>query len=354
MRRDSRGQVLPLWTVAIMTTFVLMFMALNYGNVIRWQVRAQSAADSAAQAVLSVQTQRWNMMMESLYAANVEEYRIRRLLNGIMLTVENSGGCAQASTCPQTYMALRSAYLQSVNRYTADVSLLNNIASYAAQNLDSDDATKLLTHMSSSTFCNASNVAKTSISVAGVDCGFNYTVAGVQARTGLQDLKYDAQGICVPGLGRVCTGSPDTEAADYAPIQVDVVACAVVPPAIPSFWMFKTQPYYAIGRAAATSVMFEEDWFEPGALYDSVRGPNVTFQPSEKYDTTPAAGYDWYLVNFGGNGATAWSAYNAFTEPVAVDEMSARLGWWNAVPIKPFAPASTINLSTACQNASAS
>jgi hypothetical protein len=349
MRRDSRGQVLPLWVVAIMTTFVLMFMALNYGNVIRWQVRAQSAADSAAQAFLSVQTQRWNMTMETMYAANVEEFRIRRLMNGILMTMENSGGCAQASTCPQTYMALRSAYLQAVNRYTADVNLMNNVASYAAQNTATADASNLLAHMAKSTFCNSSGAAKADINVAGVDCGFTYTVAGISQRTGLQDLKYDAQGICIPGLGRTCSGAPDTEANDFAPLQVDVVACAIVPPAIPSFWMFQTQPYYAIGRAAATAVMFEEDWFEPGALYDSVRGPNVFFQPSEKYDTTPATGYDWYLVNFGGNGATAYSAYNAFTEPVDVDEMSARLGWWNSIPIKPFAPASSINLSADCK-----
>ena len=350
MRRDSRGQVLPLWTVAIMTTFVLMFMALNYGNVIRWQVRAQNAADSAAQALLSVQTERWNMTTETLYAANVEEYRIRRLLNGILMTTENSGGCAQAGTCGASYMALRTAYLQAVNRYTNDVNLLNNVASFAAQTQTAADATSLLAHMTSPSYCNQPTTPKGSINVAGLDCGFTYTVAGVQARTGLQDLKYDAQGICVPGLGRVCTGAPDTEASDFAPLQVDVVACAIVPPAIPSFWMFKTQPYYAIGRAAATSVMFEEDWFEPGALYDSVRGPNVFFQPSEKYDTTPVGSgvYDWYLVNFGGNGATAWSAYGAFTEPFDVDEMSARLGWWNSIPIKPFAPASTINLSTAC------
>jgi hypothetical protein len=129
-----------------------------------------------------------------------------------------------------------------------------------------------------------------------------------------------------------------------------VVACAVVPPVIPNFWKFQTQPYYAVGRSAATAVMFEEDWFQPGALYDSVRGPNVFFQPNEKYDPTPAGSYDWYSVNFGGNGATAYSAYNAFTQPAGTDEMSARLGWWNAIPMKPFADSSLINLTTDCKS----
>ncbi|HMD01655.1 MAG TPA: pilus assembly protein TadG-related protein, partial [Candidatus Baltobacteraceae bacterium] len=276
MRHTSRGQVLPLWVVAIMTTFVLMFMALNYGNVIRWQVRAQSAADAAAQALLSVQTQRWNMMTEMLYATNIEEYRARRLLDGILLSVNNSGGCAQASggsTCAANYMSLRSAYLQSVNRYTKDINALNNVASSATRSAWQTDAGSLLSHMQNPLYCNPSNVAKSSINIVGVDCGFTYTVIGAQARTGLQDIVYDAQGICIPGLGRVCTTNQDTETADFAPLQIDVVACAVVPAAIPNFWMFHTQPYYAVGRAAATSVMFEEDWFEPGALYDSVRGP---------------------------------------------------------------------------------
>ncbi|HMD03406.1 MAG TPA: hypothetical protein VKG44_10635, partial [Candidatus Baltobacteraceae bacterium] len=70
---------------------------------------------------------------------------------------------------------------------------------------------------------------------------------------------------------------------------------------------------------------------------------------TEKYDATPASGHDWYAVNYGGNGATAYPVYHAFTEPVDTDEMSARLGWWNSVPIKPFAPSSSINLSTECK-----
>jgi len=352
MRHTSRGQVLPLWVVAITTTFVLMFMALNYGNVIRWQVRAQSAADAAAQGALTVQTERWNMAMETMYAANIEEYRLRRLLNGIMLTVFNSGGCQPAGTCAATYTALRDAYLKSANRYSNDVAEFNNIASYMGQIQTTADMNALLAHMSKPAYCNSPT--STTVNVAGLDCGFTYTVVGMQARPGLQDLKYDSQGICVPGLGRVCTGTPNSQAADFSPLQIDIVACAVVPPIVPSFGVLNAQPYYAIGRAAATSVMMEEDWFEPGALYDTVRGPNVFFQPSEKYDPTAVSvgTYDWYLVDFGGNGATAYSAYNAFTQPVSTDEMSVRLGWWNAVPIKPFASSSTINLTADCAGAS--
>ena len=114
------------------------------------------------------------------------------------------------------------------------------------------------------------------------------------------------------------------------------------------------RPVIALINGAAAFAFSAWFLYAPGALYDKVRGPNVFFQPSEKYDPTAVSEgtYDWYLVNFGGNGATAYSAYNAFTQPVGVDEMSVRLGWWNAVPIKPFASSSTINLSADCAAAS--
>ena len=72
----------------------LMFGALNYGNTLRWNIRAQSAADSAAQGLLTIQTQRWNAMNEALYAANVEEFRLRSILNSLLLSMNDSGPCA--------------------------------------------------------------------------------------------------------------------------------------------------------------------------------------------------------------------------------------------------------------------
>jgi hypothetical protein len=363
--QHPRGQVLPLWIVAIMTTFVLMFMALNYGNVIRWQIKAQSAADAAAQGVLSIQTERWNMMSETLYAANVEEYRIRRLLDGILMTMEQSGGCASttpSATCDSDYMSLRSAYLRAVNRYTADVSTLNDIVAYATYSGWKTDAASFLQHVQGTSCNNSDNalVASGTISAAGGDCSFQYTMVGYSQRTGLNPVEYDASGICTPDLGRTCdTGAVsevDSESPDFAPLQVDIVTCAIVPPVIPNFWSFKTQPYYAVGRAAATSVMFEQDWFQPGSLYDQLRGPNQPFQPKENYVTplpSVPTTYDWYNVDFGGNGTTAWSAYNAYTSPVDVDEMSARVGWWAAIPVRPpTADDANVNLTTDCKAAS--
>src|SRR5665213_2051837 len=56
---------------------------MQYGEVLRWQIRAQNAADAAASASLSAQTQTWIQQLALLYAASVEEWRIRHLLSGL-------------------------------------------------------------------------------------------------------------------------------------------------------------------------------------------------------------------------------------------------------------------------------
>jgi hypothetical protein len=78
-RHAQRGQTLPVWTFGLLTIMMLMFMLLNYAEAIKWQIRAQNAADSVAQATLSVQASNFNEMMITLNAASVEEWRIGRL-----------------------------------------------------------------------------------------------------------------------------------------------------------------------------------------------------------------------------------------------------------------------------------
>jgi hypothetical protein len=82
-REAERGQTLPIWTFAIFTSLALMFFTLNYANVVRAQVRAQTVADMLVQTMLSVQATRWNKLTMALYAADVEEWRIRNLLRAV-------------------------------------------------------------------------------------------------------------------------------------------------------------------------------------------------------------------------------------------------------------------------------
>jgi hypothetical protein len=371
MMKQSRGQVIPLWIVAILSTFVLMFMALNYGNTIRWQVRAQTAADAAVQALTSIQTQRFNMMTETLYSANIEEFRLRRLLDSILMTANNSGGCGFNGSavvyCGGDYTLLTAAFVRSASRYTYDTQVLNNVASYGTYSNWQSDAQALLHHIQAS--CNQPVVSfNPEPNGAGGDCAFQYTMlpitgstlrgtaAGTGYQTPLNPVEFDLNTECIPSFGRVCNvNEVNSEHQDFDPVQVEVLACAVIPPIIPAFGALQTQPYYAVGRAAATSVMVEEDWFQPGALFDNIRAPNTPFQIPENYGTTvppsPGMPYPWYDVNFGGNGAVASALFGGFGTSLSTDEMSVRLGWWNSIPMKPFTPASQINLATMCNGA---
>jgi hypothetical protein len=123
-RHVERGQTLPIWTLAVLTALTLMFFSLNYANMIRWQVRAQNAPDSVATAALSVQANQWNKMMTILYTADIEEWRIRHLIEGMFLAQNYSGGCISGTgtgSCLRIYNALQKHYYKAVNRYTVDV-----------------------------------------------------------------------------------------------------------------------------------------------------------------------------------------------------------------------------------------
>ncbi|MDB5026331.1 MAG: hypothetical protein JWO66_20, partial [Candidatus Eremiobacteraeota bacterium] len=59
-REAQRGQTLPFWTLAIAATLSLLFFMTNYANTVRWQIRAQNAADSAASAGIGTDANMYN------------------------------------------------------------------------------------------------------------------------------------------------------------------------------------------------------------------------------------------------------------------------------------------------------
>lgn len=383
MMRHERGQVLPMWAMGTITTLVLTFLALNYANAVRYQIRAQNAADSAAQAVVAIQAERWNLMSEMLYASNIEEYRMRRVLDAMLLTVNYSGGCSSRTgyigddpyqyelafnypreptksnpyltwpffahfndegTCNRAYTDLHNQFTRSFNRYTADIKFLNDVTALSTYGNWRKDADSLL--VSLATNCNGPSENAKTLHAAGGDCAFKYTMPGAGYRTGLLAVDEDAQKILVPGqTSRSGVYPNDSENKDlFAPVKVDIVTCRIVPPIIPSFGPFVLKPTYAIGRAAATNVQIEQDWFDPGSLDDPLRGPSQVFQGAEHYaqssgDDTNSGNkaYDWYDVDYGGNPTTAYPGFGVFAAPVTTDELSARFGWWNAIPLTPFA-----------------
>ncbi len=387
----QRGQVLPLWAMGTITTLVLTFLALNYANAVRYQIRAQNAADSAAQAVVAIQAERWNLMTEMLYASNIEEYRMRRLLDGMLLSINYSGGCSSTTqdfsnlnnpnnelsgsvpppymtnnffgnmehegTCNRTYVDLHDNFLRASNRYTQDIGFLNDVTALSTYTNWSKDAKSLLGTLA--TDCNNTGATGNTLHSDGGDCAFKYTMLGAAERTGLLSVDEDAQEILVPSLGHTSNIGNDSENPElFAPVKVDIVTCRIVPPIIPSFGPFHLSSTYAIGRAAATNVQMEQDWFVPGSLIDPARSPGGSstgsaFQPPESYTQSSGAdtgagntAYDWYDVDYGGNATTAYPSYGVFYAPIINDEMSARFGWWNAIPITPFA--GSVQTSNVC------
>jgi hypothetical protein len=329
----QRGQALPLAAFGIVVMLIFAYFALDFANGIRWQTRAQNAADSAAQAVLSLQTENFNQMTAALYASAVEEFRIRRLLTDIVLAEYNAGGCAPSPAaapgtdvpeCDAVYATLRDQYFKAVTRYTQDVTVLNQItASLNYANLNADSRALV------------SQIANNCAGPVGGDCNFHYTVS-LGTRDDTESVQMDALGILKPSFARV-TGPSGVNPLLFAPLKVEVDVCTTVQPIIPGLFGYQPQPYHAIGRGAATAVMMEEDWLQPGVIVNPFSN-GLPFQPPETYITGVAHsdGYDWYNLNFGGNATAADATDNVYRSGLFTDEFSAQLGWWNSVPIHPW------------------
>ena len=323
LTRASRGQTLPVWAMGIAAALVLAFAAMQYGEVLRWQVRAQNAADAAASAALSGQTQIWNQQLSLVYAAAVEEWRIRALLTGLQAAAYNDPGCQP--NCSAVFSSLRNEYERAVNRYTTDVQLVNRTSQYTFTQASSD-AQALISQLQS--HCGQAS---------GGDCAFSYSVVNVEPRaSAVNDVEQDGGAWVINN-----PGYPAVVKQDYTPAQIEIVVCATVAPMVPGFLGFNPPTFTAIGRAAATSAMVTQEWIQPGYLVNPQTG--TAFQPVETQWTggnaTSATGpnsWNWFTVNYGGNPATAFPKYDAYAERVNGPEFSAVTGWWNTIPIKPY------------------
>ena len=182
LTRHSRGQTLPIWAMGIAAALTLAFAAIQYGEVLRWQVRAQNAADAAAVAALSVQTQTWNQQLALVYAASVEEWRIKNLLNALQAAAYADPGCRNGgSDCQAGFDALRQQYYRAVQRYTTDVQLVNRTAHYTFDQAQAD-AKAIVASLQ--TNCGAA---------IGGDCAFTYNVVSVAPRPTVNDVEQSAR-----------------------------------------------------------------------------------------------------------------------------------------------------------------
>jgi hypothetical protein len=399
--RNQRGQVLPLWIAGSIAALALAFLTLNYANSVRFQIRAQNAADSAAAAVVAIQSDEWNEMTSLLYADEVEEFRYRKLLDGMLLAIHRSGGCNPSGyltpipnssgvpttsqtqpqswystaegTCNRTYIDMRDNLIRSNNRYQTNENYLNDIATQATFTNFQTYAASMLSSLQ--TNCNTDSTSLTN--AIGGDCGngngsnsIKYSFApaststtyggmgtsAIAYRQNLGAVELDAVDYFLPGTdGKSQFHVNDTENTNlFAPVAVDVVACEKITPLIPSFGPFKQTTYYAIGRAAATNAMVNQEWLQP-EIMTLAATQSIALQPAEYYtQKTPDSAqpisygtntnYDWYSVDFSGNQYTEQGT--TFTGKVLNNELSAYFGWWAPVPILPFGGA--VSTASSC------
>jgi hypothetical protein len=225
----ERGQTIPVWTLGIATLFALMFFTVNYANVIRWHIRAQNAADSAASAGIATDANMNNQVNMLLYAATVDEARMRYLLQAMVNTVYHRSGCggSQAS-CDAALGKLKTAYATAQTNYATVQHQLENIESISKGGLNNSPA--------AAAGLASSNCTK-------LDCGFTYTAT-----------------------------------VDQTHEVVDVVACKNVPTLLPKILgLASTNTFKALGRSAATLAQVHES-FVPGSVNPKT---GVLFQPNE-------------------------------------------------------------------------
>jgi|SRR5579884_192713 len=338
----QRGQTLPVWAFGSLSALVMLVMVLDYGSALRWQVRAQNAADAAARGLLSAQTVQWNETTSLLHAAAVEEYRIRFLLRDIDEVIGapgqgGQGGCNQNTdssdpqSCDAMYLNLRAQYLDAVQRYTNDVLVLNRVSSPTQSDQIQQIQSALAQYQAN---CGAAN---------GGDCAFKYTLVAAKPRNDnyVEDVYADC---CAFVVGGSTNGHPKT---DLQPLKLEVVTCATVNSLIPSFFTFTAPTFKAIGRAAATSIQSTQEFAYVGSIINPTTGS--VFQPSEYPESSigSAALSDNdanYRIDYGGNPDNPFNQGNpaqsdgkyGFTYVPSDQGLLMATGWWSAMAIKPF------------------
>jgi len=282
---SQRGQTMPFWVIGVLIGLAMMFFIANYANALAWQVRAQNAADSAASGTLSVQANVYNEYNVILYAAAVDEYRMRALNQAMLNTLYGVGGCSLANnTCQQDYSQMESEYNIALAGYTDDIHLMDQ-ANNITQGGQTTDQQKAISLLQGNQWCASST---------DYACQFKIT-----------PLQFS-------------NSSGNLSGAGYN--EIDVIACKNIP-----VWgsallkLGNAGTYQLLGRAAAAIVPANSESFKPGVAVNASTGQ--VFQPTEYW--SPDQADPAYAVDFSG--------------------LNVDLNWYAAGAIRPFA--STVTFS---------
>jgi hypothetical protein len=351
----ERGQTIPIWTLAIFTGLTLMFFSLNYASTLREQVRTQSAADATATAMLSVQATQWNKITAILYAADIEEWRIRSIMQAMIDAGNYNGGCTSSNTgsCLKIYQALRLQYNKAVNRYTADVFALSNF-SWDTETYISGDAYKAMYNVRY-TGCNTAPYR--------ASCEFNIHVIDYSQRTPALQVGKDAYDFHV---GDGATSSHDsTPVTAWLPARVEIAACETVAPIVGvSLFGAAPQATQIVARAAATLAPVTTEWLTPGVTINPQTG--TWFAPTENYDSADdtfdatASPRDWYETTYPsqeyhaepGTSPVGYFKDNSDntqgTSFIDTSDLEMRMAWWSVIPVAPYS-GTTSTPATLCK-----
>lgn len=273
---------MPFWAIGVLIVLALFFFLSNYVSGIAWNMRAQNAADGAAQAALTVQSNIWNEESMLLYAAALDEYRLRALNQAIINTIANQGGCT-TTNCDSDYRTLVAEFNNALAGYTSDIHLLGQ-ADQLSQGGQQQDERKLLAAIGKNGNCSAA------------DCAFTYNSVSNNPQC--------------PGL----TGK--NKNSQLAPSCIDLVACKNVSYIAPALLNMTATTYPVYGRAAAAvASVSPAAAFNPGTQTNPKTGQ--PYQPTESQWTVGALSYvsTAYTVNFSG--------------------LNVSVNWYTAVPIQP-------------------
>jgi hypothetical protein len=325
----ERGQTLPFQVFGILAMLSSAFLIYDWSMVVRLQIAAQSEADAAAQLAVIPQVTQLNELSLSLYSANVEEYRLRSLLNGLLVTIHGSGGCdpdpvpIAGSTfpapeiyqnCVANYPAMRNAYLASVARYTDDVQLVESVGDVTTG--DQLSATNLmLTKLKA-------------ICASTKGCDYQYFLNSYAARSNLGTMSADA--VEYKGTGFDHGGKSNPNPA-LVPHTADITVCKQVKGILPSLFGVSFGPVAVYARSAATPIAVTQEWFVPGLTNNPKTG--YPYQRNEFWESNLVLdknGFDSNEVHYSGNPETADPINGAFDQLISNDagEFSAYVNWW--------------------------
>jgi len=220
---NSRGQTLPFWVLSVLLSFALVFFVFNYTNTMRYQVRAQNAADSAAVAALAQDANAINSVQTLMYALSVQELTIRginaatnKILGDTNVCPHDASGApdlVHAGTCLTNLTTLVNEYATATSQYDA---VFNQLTSASAS----------LATLATNTGQNPNNAVKQFFTnnclALNTDCSFVYTT------------------------------QVDAAITTATPLTITETACKTVQTTAADFLMLRRPSFYALGRTKVT------------------------------------------------------------------------------------------------------